>query len=90
MGKKQNIGAKALKLRAKLIKANKELEAAQDEMVAFIKPLTDVEQISVFSQPGDGFVVCDANANNASLSSCLAVIIEKGWLSVHDYESLTI
>lgn len=87
---KHDVGSSAAKLLTQLSKAHQKLEELEGEMESLIKPLIEVQDIKVFYQHGDGFVLGDDDMGNAPLRDCLAVIINKGKLTRKDYEDLMI
>lgn len=70
--------------------AHDKYRAKLHEMEQVLTAFSDIEEISVFYQESDGFVVADDERNNAPLDACLKVIKEKGFLSNEDYLDLTI
>lgn len=70
--------------------AHSKYRAKLGEMEQALTAVSDINEISVFYQESDGFVVADDEINNAPLDACLRVIKEKGFLSHEDYLNLTI
>lgn len=87
---KHGVGGSAAKLLTQLSKAQTKLDGLQGDMAQLIHSVSDIEELTVFWQAGDGFVVCDSDANNAPLRDCLAVIRDKGKLTREDYDDLRI
>jgi hypothetical protein len=79
----------AQKLLTKLYAAHSKYAGACSHAETQLRPLVEFDDFSIFHQPSDGFVM-EYEANNASLAACLAIINEKGKLSLEDYMRIRI
>lgn len=70
-----------------MLKMQKEVEKLSDEIQAFISKKSELDDISVFYQPSDGWVL-EYESSNAMLYDALNIIFEKGYLSEDDYNSI--
>lgn len=75
---------KVKQIMSRIHAAHSKYQGVIGESEAIISQHSDFDA-SIEYQPSDGFVLVDERANNAPLSSCIEVILNKGMLTHTDY-----